>query len=308
MKIILTGCNGGLGSEVTRTLIERKHEVLGTDLEPRADAPCRVVLGDLLDPFFVHRLIDELGEVDAIVHIANHPHQHAAPPDRLLRENTAMNTHVFLAAADRRVRRVVFASSIQAWMGGKPHDESVGRGGIVDQVDRLPIDERTTLQPRNVYGLSKMLGEQMLDAMCRDQFSAGRLSAASLRFPWIAPSAAQAARWAHWHIRSLAERDVDLRDLGSYVTREDAALGAALAAEAAFTGHERLWIVAPDTRFAPRPVHEVAREYFADTPGVEWVIEHGNFFNVERTEAVLGWRGKPEFSRHVSEALAEQGS
>ena len=111
MKVLVTGAAGNLGSVVCRVLVARGHEVRAADQRHRAGLPVRIDYADVRDELSVYRLVDGM---DAVVHLANHPHPASGPtPAALLTENVAMNTNVFTAALELGVSRIVFSSTVQ---------------------------------------------------------------------------------------------------------------------------------------------------------------------------------------------------
>ena len=139
--------------------------------------------------------------------------------------------------------RFVFSSS--AFTQGYSHATS-GPQSLAGHIPYLPLDEAAA-RPHETYGLSKLMGEQLLETAAR---TARDTAFVSLRFtnivkrelwhtlPWKAPEAAEPptlVTWAYTH-----EDDVI-----------DAHIAAATVPEAAAPGtHEPYIIAAPDTRFA----------------------------------------------------------
>lgn len=289
MKLIVTGCNGRLGAAVAETLLASGHVVVGIDCAAAPDRPHDVVIDTLLNPFAIHAAIDRLGgHADAVVHLANHINSLSAPAETVLRENQAMNTSVFIGAWQAGVARIVFASSVQAMLGGAESDGSPN----LRLPPRLPIDESIPAIPTNVYGLSKVFAERTLDSLC--DAAAFRplnprrpaLSALSLRFPYIlAPKA---------FVSNLTRTGpTDYMWGGSeafaYIAREDAAEAIRRAVEVELQGHEVLWVAAPDPR-TPETVGELIDRHYAAVPGADEARRRDSFINCEKAHRLLGWR------------------
>ena len=292
MKIILTGCSGSVGRVFGAHLVGAGHEVLGVDAKP-GDGAYPVYVADLMDPFAIHRAIDQFGgmggggggrsEIGAIVHLANHPRSDLGSADRVLRENLSINTSVFTAAAERGIGRVVFASSVQGVLGGI---EREFHGGEPTLPARLPIDETIESRPTNAYGLSKLLSERMLDEMCRMHAERG-FGAVSMRLPFVMP-----VRGFEFNLtrRAPSEQLWGATEAFMYVHVEDAAEAARLACEAeGISGHEVLWIAAPDPR-PPDAIEELASRALAGVAGVQECVRRGSFVDISKAERVLGWR------------------
>src|SRR5262245_51462292 len=113
-KVLVTGATGKLGEKTCEALLRRGFDVRATDQKMPPECEFDVELGDLKDEYFVHRLVRG---VNAVVHLGNHPNAFAGPsPQRILAENTQMNANVFQATVQHGVERLVFASSVQAFL------------------------------------------------------------------------------------------------------------------------------------------------------------------------------------------------
>lgn len=211
MHILLTGASGHLGRVIFSGLSAAGHTVLGTDLHPTPNPPGRFVLADLMDPQAVTALIDGC---DAVVHLGNHAHPHVAIPwDRLYLDNVTMNTHVFRAAADAGVTRVIYSSSIQVIAGDRRGDEAHKPSCI----QRLPLDGWSRPCPGSSYALSKLAGEDLLKLLA---YRHPDRSFTAVRFPYLVDSSGATSAGQHPPIkpgrRSLAD------EAFSYLTKPDA--------------------------------------------------------------------------------------
>ncbi len=179
MKVLVTGASGKLGSVVCAHLLEHGFDLVATDRRHRDGLPklLKLKLADLCDDTAVYNLMDGC---EAVVHLGNHPSLHGAlSAQRLLAENTAMNANVFRAATDQGVRRLVFASSVQAMI---KMDNGL-RAEEPFPIPYLPLDGAAPANPGvNFYGLSKEIAELLLQRVCAAHSS---LAATSLRFPWL---------------------------------------------------------------------------------------------------------------------------
>ncbi len=175
MRILVTGAAGKLGSVVVAALARAGHEVRATDTRFRADLPVPLRPANLLDE---HALYPLLEGCDALVHLGNHPNRFAGPsPQRLLAENTSMNSNAFFAALDSGVKHLVFASSVQVMvpvesLAGPPY-----------RLPYLPLDGHAPPDPGlNPYALSKALAEETLRVAARAK---PELCVTSLRYPML---------------------------------------------------------------------------------------------------------------------------
>jgi nucleoside-diphosphate-sugar epimerase len=180
MKLLVTGAAGRLGSRVCHELLRSGHEVLGTDQRLAAlGVPLQVA--DLRDPHAVYPLLEGR---EAVVHLGNVPSLSAgASPQAVLSDNVSMNANVFRAALDVGVRRIVFASSLQAMIrldDGKPALAPY-------TVPYFPLDGAAPPNPgNNFYGLSKELGERLLRVLSERH---PELACTALRFPMLTAAA-----------------------------------------------------------------------------------------------------------------------
>ena len=178
MRVTLTGAAGQIGIHVCRGLLNAAHQVQATDKVSRPDTPVPLHTADLLDAQAVNAVVSG---ADAVVHLGNHSSFHPPKPRMILTENVAMNMNVFQAAADAGVKRIVFASSIQALR------YELERPDIPSPPLRphyLPMDGDLPAEPLNPYGLSKQVGEVMLEYFARRH----GISGVALRLPGVAVS------------------------------------------------------------------------------------------------------------------------
>ena len=175
MKVVVTGAAGKLGGITCRELRAAGYDVTGLDqvADPDRSNPIRML--NLLDASAVKTAS---AGVEAVVHLANHPTAYGRVAQTVFNENTAMNFNVFEAARLAGVRRVVFASSVQAF-----RSERRLRDGAPSRLPRLPLDGDIPASPTNPYGLSKMIGEDLLRYFAEDH----SMTAVSLRLPSLLP-------------------------------------------------------------------------------------------------------------------------
>jgi UDP-glucose 4-epimerase len=142
MRVLVTGAAGRIGRHVVRLLSTRGHHVRSLDQRPSDTG--EVMVGSLLDPADVRTAT--LG-VDAVVHLAALMTWDPGAEDALFEQNVSA-TYRLLRALPAGLARFVFASSGEVYPERKPA--------------YLPIDEDHPLAPDNAYGLSKLLGEEMV--------------------------------------------------------------------------------------------------------------------------------------------------
>lgn len=131
-------------------------------------------------------------------------------------------------------------------------------------------------------GLSKWICEQQADSFAR-RYEGIRI--ASMRFHWVVPDRATAAR-------AYNNPDKE-KHLWAYTLFEPAARACLLSLDAAFEGHEVFYIVAPDTTM-DEPSLELAARYYPNVPIRGDLSGHRSFFSTEKAERLLGWMHDPE--------------
>lgn len=115
MKVLVTGANGHLGANVTRTLLARNHKVSGTvragaDLRGLEGLAIKLFETDILN---VEGVMGAAWGMDAIIHLAT-PFVYNVDPEKILGPAMEGTRNVFEAAARHKVGRVVVASSVAA--------------------------------------------------------------------------------------------------------------------------------------------------------------------------------------------------
>lgn len=189
-KVLVTGAAGRLGSFVVPALVRAGYRIVGTDQfpypegSPNAELGVPFVRADLTDIGDCFRAIT-MAQPEMIISLGAIPFntevhppyakdydtEHGEsgarfvqrlPEDETFRVNT-MGTYYLMDAARRigGVRRVIHASSFFVLglgfrLSGTPYIPAY-----------LPMDEQTALEPEDSYSLSKVLGEEILQAYSR---------------------------------------------------------------------------------------------------------------------------------------------
>ena len=270
-RICVTGASGRAGRVTVAELLAHGYEVVATDLvTPPDDLGTGVLLADLTDQ---GQAVEVLAGTDAVVHLANIPAPEIRTPATTFNANLTMNFNVFLAAAQVRLERVVWASSETTL--GLPFDEPP---------DYAPVDEQHPLRPESSYALSKVLGEEMAR-----QFS--RWSG----IPFVG------LRWSNVMVRADYERfpsfwdDPQLRkwNLWSYVDESHVADSVRRALFADIAGADAFIIAAADT-VMKQPSRELMAEVFPGVPIREGVSGNDTLLGIDKARRVLGY--EPTFS------------
>ena len=141
MRILVTGANGFVGSNLVPYLESKGHDILRTDID-KSD-----VDGDLTDPGFVNNSLG-MKNVDAIVHLAGIVSipKSLADPYGCYKVNCFATLNLLNMAADNKIRRFLYASSNNVY--GPPK--------------KLPVTEEDAYNPRAPYDYSKVVSEHFV--------------------------------------------------------------------------------------------------------------------------------------------------
>ncbi len=258
----VTGSAGGVGRVLCPALADAGFDVLGLDLSLsttlRDDGRTEQRVIDLLDRVAV---FDALAGIDAVVHMANHPNSYAArPPTRVYTDNVTTNTNVFEAALAHGCNKLVFFSSIQAQGSTRMiGDDPLGPSHI----PYLPMDGNTPAYPTNYYGLSKVVGEQLLEMHCRLN---PELAGVVVRLPYIGGEPGRPMERKLDEVRRRGWQKFFSADEGfAYIPPADVASLVLALLRGMTPGFDRVLAAVNDNQFS-LPAERVAADYFA---GVE---------------------------------------
>jgi nucleoside-diphosphate-sugar epimerase len=276
-RICVTGASGKLGRSVVRDLLEHGFEVVATDVRPGPpDLGVQVLVADLTE---YGQAVEVLQGVDAVVHLANIPAPGLRTPSETFNDNTVMNSNVFLAAAQLKIGRVVWASSETTL--GLPFDVPPRYA---------PVDEAHYPFPTSTYALSKVVTETLAGHIA--EWSG--IPFVALRFSNILGPDDYQAFPGFWD-------DPRLRrwNLWGYIDTRDAAASCRLALEAPVQGARSFVIAAADT-VMNRPSADLMKEVF---PGVAITRELGEFetlLAIDGAREVLGFVPQHSWRDHVT--------
>lgn len=148
MKYLVTGGAGFIGSHLTDKLIEKGHQVKIIDnlstgkkenLNPMADFYNLDICDfDRIKPLFK--------DIDYVFHLAAIPRVPVSVKDPITtsKVNILGAVNVFKAGIDKKVKRIIFASS----------------SSVYGNQEKLPLEESMIPNPLSPYALQKLAGEQ----------------------------------------------------------------------------------------------------------------------------------------------------
>ncbi len=277
MKVLLTGAAGRLGRPTIQALINRKHRVVATDRIYRKTLGNEYVVADLTDLDKAYALLQS---VDAVVHLANHPH--ATDPDlcATYHNNTTVNANITQAAAELGLKRIVYASSITVATGHR----LAGPTQTPSALPYLPLDGAMPPNPATPYALSKLAGEQALEMVCKHRGMTG----IALRLPYLVGDDQLAAmKQARF---DTPPPGTPLDEGFSYLTYADAAALMAACLEAKLTGY-RCYLPATTDNFMKLPVDKIVTDYFGGVP-LNGSLPAQSLVDISRVTADTGWQPK----------------
>lgn len=272
MKIAVTGSTGRIGRAIVAHALRDGHEVIGLDrVAPERQDGYRFVQADIAD---YDALVTAFAGCDALIHMAAIPAPIGHPDHVVHNTNVVGSYNAMRAAIEVGITRIVQASSVNA----------IGLSfSRVGRFDYFPVDEAHPNYSEEPYSLSKWICEQQADCFARRYVD---VRIASMRFHLVVERREDAAR-----IYGEA-RDELAKHLWAYTLYSAASSACLLALEAAFTGHEVFYIIAPDS-VMDMPSLELAGRFFADVPVRGDLSGNRAFFSSAKAERLLGWRHHP---------------
>jgi nucleoside-diphosphate-sugar epimerase len=166
MRVVVTGCAGFIGSQLSERLVVDGHEVVGVDCltdyyavslkqanlaQLRGRKSFTYVPADLAEV----RLEPIIDGADVVFHQAAQPGVRGSwgnTFDVYLRNNVLATQRLLEAVKDRPVRKFVYASS----------------SSVYGDAEAFPTGEDALPQPYSPYGATKLAGEHLVTLYCRN--------------------------------------------------------------------------------------------------------------------------------------------
>ena len=253
MKVVVTGGSGGIGRYVVRELLKHGHEVVSFDrvAPPEREPSVHYRLGDHEDEGTVFEL---LAPAEAVVHLSAIPAPGTHANALVFRTNVMGTYNVCEAAATLGLKKIVATSSINVlgmsfrYRDFAPH--------------YLPLDEKHPDLPQDPYGLSKVVGEDIVDMAHRRT----GIPAVSIRPSHVI----QPETWPDRLAALDANPNAYCWGIWGYADVRDLAVGFRLALETESAVQGAYYIVADDA-FCSVPLAEAAPRAY---PGIGDMAAH----------------------------------
>lgn len=191
-RVLLTGCQGSIGTRLVQPLEAAGFEVRCQDLF--GSFRSNFVSGDLSSPVVARKAVQGM---QAVVHLAG-----GKPLDKdITQKNLASTMSLIEACGAEGVRRCLFASTINIYGQG-----SFRKSQTSFTPPYFPIDERIQTVPEDDYSLSKLEGERLF----HQASTGGGMQTLAVRFPAIWPAGkTDAYQPPSWHERFSPLRLID---------------------------------------------------------------------------------------------------
>jgi nucleoside-diphosphate-sugar epimerase len=155
MRLLLTGSSGWLGRFLAPRLREEGHEVTGLDVAPGADTD---IVGSVADRALVDRTFADR-RIEAVVHAgALHKPDIARYPEQTFVDvNVTGTLNLLRAAVAAGNDRFVFTSTTSLMISETIRAGKAGGASAAAWLD----EDFAPLEPRNIYGITKLAAEQL---------------------------------------------------------------------------------------------------------------------------------------------------
>lgn len=278
MLVLVTGAAGRLGSATCEQLTAAGIEFRAADAHSRKDIGYRIAVENLLTPEACYRLVEGC---DAVVHLANRPGEQSGSAQAIYGENCTMNINVFQAAMELGIKKIIFASSVQAIIGSRHTGEAATRPSVHAY---LPADGDSPTNPGNHYGASKVAGEQLLKYFVEHR---ALESGVSLRFPALMRTEWLDGLRHHFNINSMWQEEY-IDELATWLTYSDGARLIAAALKATLPGYRCYFPTSPTLRYDSTP-KEFIHRFYSSVPLRKPIDEIHSLVDTSRITAETGW-------------------
>ena len=152
-KVLVTGAAGFLGSHLAEKLAEEKHKVIGIDnmiggYKDNVPRNIEFFNADCCDLDQMNKIMEN---VDVVYHCAATAHEGLSvfSPFEITKHNYLGSVSVFSAAVSKKVKRIIFCSSMARYGN-----------------QQIPFNENMIPKPIDPYAISKVAAENVLINLC----------------------------------------------------------------------------------------------------------------------------------------------
>jgi UDP-glucose 4-epimerase len=152
MRLIVTGATGFIGRHLVESA-QQNFEIICLTRSNEKNGENQSVSFVQTD-YELNSLENIFREGDVLVHLAGQRLTRSEEKPKLsgfIDSNIKMTENLLLAACEAKIRQVVLTSTI----------------GIYSEMDRTPYLEDAVTHPNTIYGLSKLMGEQLVTYYCQ---------------------------------------------------------------------------------------------------------------------------------------------
>ena len=302
MRVLLTGSSGWLGRYLAPLLSQNGHDVTGIDVVPGA---CTQVIGTVADRALIDRTMGEHG-IEAIIHSGalHKPDIVRYPRQAFVDVNVSGTLNLIEAAVAAGNDRFLFTSTTSLMVRADV------RAGAGDTGAWWMDEDFGPLEPRNIYGITKLAAEQA----CRLVHREHGINVAILRTGRFFPEDDDT------HAVPSGPNIKATEMLHRRLTVEDAAAAHLAALEAAPTIGCDTFILSAPPPFARDDAEELARDARAVIARAHpdaaelyaaagWVLPEtiDRVYDPSHAERRFGWRARSDFAS-VLAALREDST
>lgn len=274
MKIAITGARGTVGREVVKHCAKEGHQTVQinrSEQEHDGTPNSEMRTADAATDY--DATVAAFKGCDAVIHLAALPNPLGKPDWQVHQNNVNSAFNGLRAAAELGIKRVAYASSVNAI--GLAYSQQPLR------LPYFPIDEDYPTSPSDSYALAKLEAETAARAFPH-WFPGMKIACLRIHEVESRPAVLQEHR-ENWH-------DAGVKQLWGWVNPEATARACLLGVTSAdrFEGCQVFNIVAPDTTLEA-PSADLAARYYPDTElRGDWGTNRA-FWTSEKAERLLGW-------------------
>lgn len=265
-SVLVTGAAGLLGSYVSRAFMDAGYKVRSVDIAQRDDH--NLIVADLTQ---LNVALDLINDVDHVVHIASLPRPVGYAAEDVYNTNMSLMFNVVEAMERNKINSLIYASSFSTI--GLPFANKP------PAPDYFPIDSDHDTRALDVYALTKLLGENIIDYWVARTGG----NAVSIRMPWVQ----NPEIFSRDVLPRRGTEDAKL-DLWAYIDGRDAARAFVLSAKANLLGHKRFFISARDT-YSEIESAKLITEYYPDVPVNKDIHGFSSLLSNEEAKELIGF-------------------